>query len=107
MADEQAPDDGPRRRAEEIGERTVIGGAPVQGGPTMVSGGAFDTPAGGDIGSPGARDYGDSAGRLSPETSDDLTRGAPTRAEEVFGSDEDTNDDQINAALEGGQDRGA
>jgi hypothetical protein len=104
MADE--PDDGARRRAEEIGERTVIGGAPVQGGPTMVSSGAFDTPAGGDLGGPGARDFGDSADRLSPETSADLTRGLPTRAEEVFGSDEDTNDDQINAALDGGKNRG-
>ena len=104
MADQPRTGDEQLRRTAEL-ERTVIAGAPVAGGSTTASSGAYDTPGGGDAGGPGARDYGDSAGRLSPETSADLTRGAPTRAEEVFGSDEDTNDEQISDALKQGSEQ--
>ena len=98
MAEQPRDGDAQLRRTAEL-ERTVIGGAPIAGGSTMVSTGAFDTPGCGDLGGTGRADPGDSAGRLSPETSAELTRGAPTRAEEVFGSDEDTSDDQITDAL--------
>lgn len=106
------------RRGAELQDRTVVGAAPVQGGPTMVSTGAFDTAAGGDLGGPGSRDPGDSAGDLRPEQADaftgpiadaakgDLDRAdAEQLAKEVFGSDEDTNTDQLSAAMdrEGGQ----
>ena len=97
MAEQPRDTDAQLRRTAEL-ERTVIGGAPVTGGPTMVSTGAFDT-AGGDFGVASRRDPGDSTDRLSPENSAGLTQGAPTRAEEVFGSDEDTNTDQISDAL--------
>ena len=104
MADQPRDADAQLRRTAEL-ERTVIGGAPVAGGSTMASPGAFDTQGGGDLGGPGRRDPGDSTDRLSPETSAELTRGAPTRAEEVFGSDEDTNDEQITDALKHGSEQ--
>jgi len=99
MAEPPRDSDAHLRRTAEL-ERTVIGGAPIAGGPTLVSTGAFDTSSGGgETGGAGRRDPGDSTDRLSPENSAELTRGAPTRAEEVFGSDEDTNTDQISDAL--------
>jgi hypothetical protein len=55
-------------------ERTVLGAAPVQGGPTMVGAGAFDTAGGGDLGGPGARDPGDSAGDLRPAQAEAVHR---------------------------------
>ena len=97
MAEQPRDTDAQLRRTAEL-QRTVIGGAPVSGGPTMVATGAFETGAG-DFGVAGRRDPGDGTDRLSPENSADQTRGAPTRAEEVLGSDEDTNSDQISAAL--------
>ena len=97
MAEQPRDGDAQLRRTAGL-ERTVIGGSPVAGGPTMVSSGAFDTAGGGDIGGPGRDDPGDAVDRLSPEISE-LARGGPTRAEEVFGSDEDTNPDQISDAL--------
>ena len=120
MADDTRPNlDDAARRGSELQDRTVLGAAPVQGGPTMVSTGAFDTPGGGDLGGAGARDPGDSAGDLRPEQAEiftgsvaeaakaDLDRAdAEQLAKEVFGSDEDTNDDQIDEALRGGLDRG-
>ena len=65
-------DDDERRRAAQLGDRSVIGGAPVGGGSTMASGGAFDTVGGGDIGGPGARDPGDATSdmRDPPEPDD-------------------------------------
>ena len=113
MADERRinPDDQLRRGAE-LQDRTVIGGAPVAGGPTMVGSGAFDTAGGGDLGGPGVRDPGDSAGDLRPPQAEaftgdiaqraraDLDRAdAETLAKEVFGSDEDTNTDQLSRAM--------
>jgi hypothetical protein len=94
------------RRSGALDERAVLGAAPRAGGSTAVSGGAYDTRAGGDLGGPGARDPGDSAFRLSPENSRealsgdgmDERDGAPL-AHEVFGSDEDTNPDQLSRAL--------
>ena len=53
-----------RRRHSQTEDRTVIGGAPVAGGPTMASSGAFDTVGGGDLGGPGSRDQGDSTSHL-------------------------------------------
>ncbi len=41
-----------------------MGGAPVAGGSTMASSGAFDTVGGGDLGGPGSRDPGDSTSDL-------------------------------------------
>lgn len=82
------------RRAADLENRTVIGGAPVGGGSTTVSSGAYDTVAGGDLGGPGARDPGDSAGDLRPESADtdgsadtsDLDRAEAERlAQQVFG----------------------
>ena len=57
-------DDELRRRASQTADRTVLGGAPVAGGPTMASSGAFDTVGGGDLGGPGARDPGDATSHL-------------------------------------------
>jgi len=113
MSDEPRIDpDDEIRRAAELQDRTVVGAAPVQGGPTMVSTGAFDTAGGGDLGGPGSRDPGDSAGDLRPEQAEafsgpvaDAVRGDLDRADaerlakEVFGSDEDTNVDQLSAAI--------
>ena len=62
MADRD--DDDLRRRASQTEDRTVIGAAPVAGGPTTASGGAFDTMGGGDLGGPGARDPGDATSHL-------------------------------------------
>ena len=84
------------RRTAEL-QRTVIGAAPVTAGATATA--VFDTAVGGDFGAMRPRDPGDGSDRLSPENSAELTGGAPTRAEEVLGSDEDTNPDQISAAL--------
>ena len=98
MADETRPNlDDAARRGSELQDRTVLGAAPVQGGPTMVSTGAFDTPGGGDLGGAGARDPGDSAGDLRPESAEvdtdggrdtsDLDRQAAEQlADKVFGS---------------------
>lgn len=112
MADEQRPGSIPQFSAAALQDRTVLGAAPVQGGPTMVGAGAFDTAGGGDLGGPGSRDPGDSAGDLRPEQADaatgriaqaaraDLGREDAERlAKEVFGSDEDTRDDQLSAAV--------
>lgn len=79
MTDQRDGEDDIRRRAS-LEDRTVIGGAPVGGGSTMVSSGAYDTPAGGDIGGegtrpPGFRDPGDTAGDLRPESAEVDTDG--------------------------------
>ena len=60
MADE----DDVRRRTMNTEDRTVLGAAPLAGGPTMASTGAFDTPGGGDLGGPGSRDPGDTTSHL-------------------------------------------
>lgn len=114
MAEEPRIDpDAEARRGSELQDRTVLGAAPIQGGPTMVSTGAYDTSGGGDLGGPGPRDPGDSAGDLRPEQAEafsgpvaDAARGDLDRADaeqlakEVFGSDEDTNSDQLSAAID-------
>jgi hypothetical protein len=66
MADQDRPDqmDQERRRASELEDRSVLGAAPVSGGPTMASSGAFDTVGGGDLGAPGSRDPGDATSQL-------------------------------------------
>lgn len=90
------------RRGANLQDRTVSGGAPLGGGSTMASSGAFDTPGGGDLGGPGARDPGDSAGDLRPTAADvdtegrrrdpDLDRAAAERlADQVFSGDGDDN----------------
>ena len=87
------------RRSANLEDRTVSGGAPLGGGSTMISSGAFDTPGGGDLGGPGARDPGDSAGDLRPESPEVDTEGrrhdpdldrqaAERRADRVFGGGE-------------------
>lgn len=80
----------------DLGERSVLGGAPLVGGASLAGGGAFDTIGGGDLGGPGARDPGDSAGDLRSEQplSDtlpdpDMSREDARRlAAQVFGSEE-------------------
>ena len=102
MAD---PRDDLTRRSAALDDRSVLGAAPLGGGPTMASPGAFETPQG-DV-TPGERDYGDSAGDLRPAPSRDAFSGDGMAAQdgvalahEVFGSDEDTNPEQLSAALE-------
>ena len=67
MADQ---DDELRRRASQLQDRTVLGGAPVKGGATMASSGAFDTVGGGDLGGPGSRDPGDATSDLRDPVED-------------------------------------
>ena len=71
-----ADQDDPRGSAAQTGDRTVIGGAPVAGGPTMASSGAFDTPGGGDLGGPGSRDQGDTTSDLRDPVGDEVSGGA-------------------------------
>ena len=52
----------------ELGDRAAAGGLALGGGSSGASSGAFDTVGGGDIGGPGSRDPGDSAGDLRPAT---------------------------------------
>ena len=86
-----------RGRAAATESRSVIGGSAVGGGSSQVSSGAFDTVGGGDLGGPGSRDPGDSAGDLRPESAEvdtdggrdtsDLDRQAAEQlADKVFGS---------------------
>jgi len=86
------------RRGANLEDRTVSGGSPIGGGSSMAGSGAFDTPGGGDLGGPGSRDPGDSAGDLRPEAADvdteglrhdpDLDRAAAERlAAEVFNNE--------------------
>lgn len=90
-------DDDLRGRAAATEGRSVIGGSAVAGGSSQASSGAFDTVGGGDLGGPGSRDPGDSAGDLRPESAEvdtdggrdtsDLDRQAAERlADQVFGS---------------------
>jgi hypothetical protein len=108
MAD---PRDDLTRRSAALDDRSVLGAAPLAGGPTMASPGAYETPQGDATG--GARDFGDSAGDLRPATSRDAFSGdgmaggpedGVALAHEVFGSDEDTNPDQLSAALRRAED---
>jgi hypothetical protein len=87
-------DDDVRGRAAAAEDRSVIGGSAVGGGSSQASSGAFDTVGGGDLGGPGSRDPGDSAGDLRPESANtdgggdttDLDRQAAERlAAQVFG----------------------
>ena len=66
MADQDRRDDmnEERRRASELADRSVLGAAPLSGGPTMASTGAFDTVGGGDLGGPGSRDPGDATSQM-------------------------------------------
>ena len=64
-----------RLRASQLGDRTVIGAAPIAGGGTMASTGAFDTVGGGDLGGPGARDQGDATSELRDPVDDGGTGG--------------------------------
>ena len=66
MAEDDRRDeiDEQRRRASELEDRSVMGAAPLAGGPTMASSGAFDTVGGGDLGAPGSRDPGDATSQL-------------------------------------------
>ena len=59
-----AEEDDLRRRMSQMEDRTVAGGAPLAGGSTTASSGAFDTVGGGDLGGPGARDPGDSTSHM-------------------------------------------
>jgi len=105
------------RRSAALDDRSVLGAAPVAGGPTMVSPGAYDTGQGdgqgnvqGNVQGAADRDYGDSAGDLRPATSreslgDGMAEDSAALAHEVFGSDEDTNTDQLSAALRDQEDR--
>lgn len=83
----------------ELQDRSVVGGSPLGGGSSQVSSGAFDTVGGGDLGGPGSRDPGDSAGDLRPESADteggadtsDLDRAeAEQLAARVFGDGGET-----------------
>jgi len=100
MSDEH---DDAARRAADLQDRTVVGGAPIGGGSSTVGSGAFDTAGGGDLGgegtrAPGFRDPGDAAGDLRPESAAKDTEGqasasalerreAEQLAAEVFGDD--------------------
>lgn len=67
MTDQRDREDAGRRTAN-LGDRTVSGGAPIGGRSMTASSGAFDTVGGGDLGGPGSRDPGDSAGDLRPDS---------------------------------------